>query len=182
MKAKRERYRTGEKALTRTELEKVLAVVDTLEDEVLIKLAVTTGIRREDLAALEWSCIDEGEGKLTFYENKKRRFHTVPLCAEVLQLLRKYRNTLGKSKRKRILPFTGRTAYNRLHALCEKAGIPKRPFHALRATCIKLSQAAGWRPEETARLVDDTIEVIQAHYSTPSESEMRQAAREKSIL
>ncbi|WP_226990803.1 hypothetical protein [Methanosarcina acetivorans] len=40
-----------------------------------------------------------------------------------------------------MFPFAGRTAYKRLHkrlqAYCERAGIQKRPFHALRATCIK---------------------------------------------
>jgi len=31
----------------------------------------------------------------------------------------------------------GRTAHRKLQMYCDRARIPRRPFHALRATCIK---------------------------------------------
>lgn len=100
----------------------------------------------------------------------------------MMQLLVKYRNSLGKEIGKEVLPFCGRTAHYRLQRLCIKAGIPKRPFHALRATCIKFCQAAGWSVEATAKHVGDTILVIQEHYTTPSQSEMKEFAQGKPII
>ena len=108
MEAKRERYKTGEKALTRAEYNKIKEVIDSIEEEVMIVLPVATGMRREDLANAKWTDINEQEITLTFWERKKRRYHTVPLSPQVIQLLRKYRNSLGKDKRETILPFSVR--------------------------------------------------------------------------
>jgi hypothetical protein len=55
----------------------------------------------------------------------------------------------------------------------KRAGLGNRPFHALRATCIKLCQSKGWTPEQTAEHVGDRISTIQAHYLTPSVEEMK---------
>ena len=184
MKTLKKRYRSGEKAFTRAEYDRLLSVINTTEEEVMVKLAVATGMRREDLANAKWSGISEDDMTLTFWEQKKRRFWTVPLPNDMMQLLRKYRHSLGRNARKQetIFPLCGRSAYRRLQALCERAGIPKRPFHALRATCIKFCQKAGWTPEQVSKLTGDTIAVIQEHYATPSSAEMQEVAREKPII
>jgi integrase len=89
-------------------------------------------------------------------------------------------NTIYK-KRTKLFSFSGRTAYNILQHYCVAAGIPIRPFHALRATCIKFCQAAGWTPEQTAKHVDDRISTIQEHYLVPSMADMRELAIKKVI-
>lgn len=63
---RRERYKTGEKALTKDEYNRLLAVIDTLEDEVMLKLTVSTGIRREDVVGVKWADIDEKELSISF--------------------------------------------------------------------------------------------------------------------
>jgi integrase len=76
-----------------------------------------------------------------------------------------------------------KTAYNMLQRNLSKLGFKENvPFHALRATCIKLCQKAGWTPEQTSKHVGDTIRVIQEHYSTPSIEEMKSVTRSKPIL
>ncbi|OPY19177.1 MAG: Tyrosine recombinase XerD-like protein [Methanomethylovorans sp. PtaU1.Bin073] len=179
---KREHYRSGEKALTQKEYEKLISVIDHLEDEVCIKLAISTGARREDLASIRIKDIDLQELKLSFYEQKKKRIHTVPLSPEMARLITQLINSRGKDQCEYIFSKTGRTAYTRLQKYCDKAGIPRRPFHALRATCIKRCQAAGWSIEQVAKLTGDTIAVIQEHYSWPSSSEMQEVAMEKPVI
>ncbi|XHH53680.1 MAG: Integrase [Methanosarcina spindle-shaped virus 1] len=188
---KRTRYTTGEKALSLEEWRKLQEEIDNLEDEVMLKLAVSTGIRREDIgyskkrnSGIRVSDISElpnGTGKLKFTEHKKNRIHEVPLSKEMMRLIK----LLINSREKRepfLITYSGRTCHRRLQEYCDKAEIPRRPFHALRGTCIKLCQRAGWRIEEVARLTGDTIAVIQEHYSTPSESEMQEAIETKAIL
>jgi len=182
MKPYSDRYRTGEKAFTRKEYEKLMSVVDVLEDEVLIKLAVSIGARREDLCNIQISNIDLAEKKLNFYERKKRRIWTVPISSEMCRLIKQLINSRGKHQIDDLFSFSGRTAYRRLHKYCDRAGIPRRPFHALRATCVKFCQANGWTPEQVSRLTGDTIEVIQAHYATPSTSEMQEVAESKAFI
>lgn len=193
MLQKRTRYTTGEKALTADEWTKLQACIDNLEDEVLFKLAISTGIRREDIGhspkydtGIRLSDITElpnGTGKLKFTEHKKKRIHEVPLSREMMRLIKLLVNSRDKThKSPYLITYSGRTAHRKLQEYCDKAQIPKRPFHALRATCIKFCQRAGWRVEEVAKLTGDTIAVIQEHYSTPSESEMQEAIEKKAIL
>lgn len=69
-----------------------------------------------------------------------------------------------------------------LERALRNAGLRPRPFHSLRATCIKLAQWKGWTPEQVAKLTGDSIRVIQQHYSTPSRDEMQKVATEKPLL
>ncbi len=174
-------YKTGEKSFTKNEFEKLLSKIGQLDTEILILLAVKTSMRRDDIISLEIANINTKERTITFYERKKRRIRTIFIDSEMSRKLEIYLHTLPKSQ-KRLFAFSSKTAYNRLQALCELAGIPKRPFHALRATCIKFCQQAGWTPEEVSKLTGDTIRVIQEHYSTPSLTEMKETTEEKRIL
>lgn len=175
-------YKSGEKALSRKEYEKLIAVVDNTEDELLIKLAVTTGLRREDLCALKISNINLEDETLTFHESKKSRDRTIYLSPEIILLIKKFAGNGAGKGREKLFRFTGRTAYRHLNSWCRVAQIPERPFHSLRATCVKFAQQAGWKPEEVAKLTGDSIRVIQEHYSTPTEGDMKEAVTKRSII
>lgn len=189
MKPRSERYKTGEKALTDNEYEKLMAVVDNLEDECLFTMAISTGLRRYDVTNIlieniHFDSEDHPGNWLVYTEKKKRnRIRTIPLNDKCVQVIRKLINSRSKKdKNPRLFSFNDRTAYNRLNNACIKAGIATRPFHALRATCIKRCQKAGWTPEQVSSLTGDTIAVIQEHYSTPSTSEMHEVVIGKSIV
>ena len=172
--------KSGEQALTKAEWEKLKSVIDNFEDELLIKLAITTGIRREDIVSIKISNISVPDATLTFHEAKKNRDRTIPLNQEVVQLITKYLKTIPK--RDRLFNFTGRTAWNKLDRLCKLAGIAPRPFHALRATCVKFCQAAHWKPSEVSKLTGDSLRVIEEHYACPSDAEMKETAINKAII
>ena len=180
MKLKSDKYKSGEKALNRKEYEKLISVIDNLGDELLIKMAVTTGLRREDLCNVKIDNINLDDGLMTFHESKKKKDRPIYLNSDVILLIKKYLKT--QPSRIKLFPFSGRTAYRHLNYWCRIAEIPERPFHALRATCVKFCQVAGWKPEEVSKLTGDTIRVIQEHYATPSDGDMRQAVQGKPII
>lgn len=177
----REPYRTGQKAFTKKEFEKLMAKVGVLEDEVLILLAVNTGLRRRDITSIKIDDVNLKNRSITYYEQKKRRTRTIFISSEMARKLEIYLNTMPK-KQERLFSFRDRTAYNRMNKYCQLAGIPERPFHALRATCIKFCQQAGWSAAEVSELTGDTIRVIQEHYETPSIEEMRETTENKKII
>jgi len=206
MKISSEKYRSGEKALTREEYDKLLSVVDNLEDELLFRLAVSTGIRREDICNITTNNIDLIEKTILFHESKKDKREKIPkekryvngkrIKSKVLEeewrtihipdnivvLLNKLYNSWTPQERKsrvKLFEFTGRTAYNKLNDWCKVAKINTRPFHALRATCAKFAKNAGWSDEEISRLTGDNIRTIQLHYTTPSVGEMAETTRDK---
>jgi len=181
IRAGKEHYRSGEHSLSKTDYQKILMVCGTIEDEVMMRLAITTGARRDDLAHMTWADTDLDLGILSYAQKKKGgKILHVKLGNNLLSLLNRYKRTCPK-RQKYILTCKDRQLYNRFHNLCEKAGVKCREFHALRATCIKFHQDMGWTVDQTARLVDDTIQTIQTHYTVPSIEEMHQMAVDKEV-
>lgn len=189
MKQKREIVcRTGEKALTKGQVEVLLAKVGNVSDYALLTLALDTGIRREDIVKIKRADVNLNDSKITFYESKKKRTRTISLGDRAKQSLEMWLNINTRSKW--LFPskygdskhITGKTAYNHLNRYLSVAGLPKRPFHALRGTCYKLCQKAGWSVEESAKRLGDTVRVAQEHYATPSDEDISRLTKEKPII
>lgn len=177
---------TGEKALTSPQVDKLLLCITDLQDLMMIKIAISTGIRRGDIVTIKCADINVQESTITFYEQKKRANHTVPLSKGVMTGIEMLMKT---NKSKWLFPAKGdrdhissKTTYNRLNYYLIKCGIGRKPFHALRGTCAKMCQTKGWPVERTAKLLNDTIKTVQGHYTTPSLEEMKETAQEKAIL
>lgn len=83
-------------------------MIDNLEDEVLFKLAISAGIRREDIgrskkknSGIRISDITElknGTGRLKFFEHKKNKIHEVPLSREMMRLVKLLINSRSKKE------------------------------------------------------------------------------------
>lgn len=191
----RRKIRTGELSLTKDEVVKLLDVIDVFEHKVLFELAVSLGLRRGDIVSLKWRDVDFNSGVLTFFEHKKDRVRHTPIPPNVLQLLKMLKHQSvnkyyvfsgGSDKKFGQGHLSERSAYNYFQRYLVRAGIQKvgdrRPFHCLRATCIKLCQDAGFSVEQAAKYIGDTVRVVQEHYSTPSDDEMRVVVNEKRLF
>lgn len=180
--------RSGEYALLETQVKKLLGVVGRIDHEVLLRIAIECGLRRGDIVAIEQANLDLDEGWITFYENKKKMIHRVPLSNSLIKLIKQYLNIIGKNKwlfpsthnkRKHI---SSKTAWNTLNRYLIEAKLPQRPFHALRATCIKLCQRKGWSIEQVMKLTNDTFRTIKEHYDIPGEEEMLDVAKRNPLF
>lgn len=182
--------KSGEKALTMGEVGKLFSVITDLRDLALIKLAIAGGLRRSDIIRVMIPDIDLKEGSVVFKEQKKHdAIHKVYLPGDVMNTLAmlictrlKRDSYLFSTNYGDCKHISGVTAWNILNRNLKKAGLSPRPFHALRATCVKLCQARGWTPAQTAKHINDTLRVVEAHYSVPSQDEMKETATEKAIL
>jgi integrase len=178
----RESYgHAGEVSFSEDEWKLLMSKVDDMEHELLLKFAVTTGLRREDVVAVLIENIDFTTGILTFNEKKKKRWRKIALDTNVLLDIKKYLKVV-KRREGKLFEFSGRTAYNILNRYCEKAGLAHHPFHALRATCVKFCMRAKWSSLEIAKLTGDTIEVLEEHYAVPSMGDMQETIRKKPII
>ncbi len=186
-------YKTGRDALTHGQVKELLASFDSLEEKALIHLVITAGLRRIDVVNIKRNDFEPETGKLRYYEHKKRRTRQIKIPSpEAIQTITMHLNSCRKSEWLFPSPLKGkqykdahisdRHAYDIFNEHLDRLKIRRRPFHSLRATCIKLCEKAGWKAEETAELVGDTVRVIQEHYCTPSEEQMGDLAKEKPIL
>jgi integrase len=188
LKTNRERYfRTGRKSLTEDQVKTLLSKITDIRDLALFEIAITTGIRRGDIVKIRTEDFNPETGALSFYEAKKGRIHRVFLPEKVMNTVKMVINVNSRGNyifeaHDPDKPISSKTAYNLFQRYLERAGLDKRPFHSLRATCIKLCQKRGWKPEETAELVGDSLKVIQEHYTIPSMDEMKAVTKDKAIL
>jgi integrase len=179
----------GQFALTPDEVSRLLAPIDRLEERALLELALTTGIRREDIVSVPLEGLDLDSRRLKFYEAKKRRTRTVPVDPKVAITLAQYVRTLPKgerwlfpSPRKGGKHETGRFAWTILNRWLERVGLERRPFHSLRATAYKLAKAKGWSVSMAAAILGDTTRIAEAYYGTPTPGELDELMREKPLL
>lgn len=188
---KKRKYTSGQRALTQDQVQRFLLHITDLIHLGLFQLAIASGARREDVVKIRTSDVDFDNQTVTFFESKKRRTKKVYIPVTVANTLKMIVN-INKSE-PYLFPghsdkirghghLSGRNAYNLFQTYLKKAELEPRPFHTIRATCIKLCQKRGWSVEQTAEHVGDTISVIQEHYTTPSEEEMRETANRKPIL
>lgn len=159
-------------SLTSTEQDMLLNVIDKYEDHALFTLALTTGIRREDIVSIEIGNVDLENRKITFWESKKRKFHTVPIAEIAHPHILRYVNTLKKGQ-KRLFNITGKTAYNRLQKYVEKAQINKKlAFHDLRRTFVKTAKRKGMSIKAIAQILDDKIDTVETWYANLDHHEL----------
>jgi len=191
----RKKIKSGEHSLTSQQVQNLLEAIDDLTAKALFEVAVHLGLRRGDIVKLKWKDVDFESATLSFFESKKDRTRHVPIPPRVLRTLKMLKNSQdneyyvfpGRSEKKYGKGhISDRTAYNWFQKYLRKAGIQgdydNKPFHALRATCIKLCQKAGYTPEQAAKLIGDTVRVAQEHYSTPSDEEMREVVEKKELI
>ncbi len=184
-------YRSGELSLTTEEFDRVLDNAPTFADRVLLEVTVSIGIRRDDVVAIRREGVEfDGDVVvISYYESKKSRDRHVRAGGRVVTDLRAHLRDLPHGTRW-VFParkgnrghLSGRAAYDILQRSLIGAGLTPRPFHVLRATCVKIAQAKGWKPIEVAELTGDTLRTIERHYAVPTVGEMREAARSRPLL
>lgn len=179
---------SGARALSSADLDTLFQKITHLEDEALIRFAVATGLRREDCVNVKLQDLDLEKGIVRFYESKKRRPWRAWFGPETAKILAQHINALPKgtpylfpSPRGVKRHLSSRQAYNILQKWLERAGLARRPFHALRATCMKQLQRRGWSMEQVMMQTGDSFRTIKEHYETPSDEEMFEAAKKTGI-
>ena len=184
-------YRTGKDALTHQEAIKLLSLMDSVEAEALIRLGINTGMRRSDIVAIEMGNINLETKEVVFWEHKKRR-NWVSRIDDVTRasLMKHIAVNVTPIKSKYLFPakrgdkghMSDRYAYNVFQRALIRANITTRPFHALRSTFVKLAKLVGWSDVQIAQQIGDSLEVVQRHYATPSDGEMREISSTHSLL
>ena len=188
-----QKYRCGQYALTEGQIERLLLSFTNLQDKACIALSISTGIRREDIVKIKRNDFDPENGTITFYESKKKRTRTIYIPSpETIQLLIMHLNSCRQSIWLFPSPrksgdvsknhVSGRHMYDVLNQQLELIGLERRPYHALRASCYKLCQKAGWSSRKACELLGDTLTVAELHYNAPSIEEMHAIAVERPLF
>jgi integrase len=142
-----------------------------------------TGLRGSDAVGLHWGEIDWGAKEINRLTQKRRKRVILPIHPELLFLLEAEHARRNPSVEERVLlnpntgkPYTRPRLYERMLALGRRAEVLDAHPHRYRDTFAVDMLARGGSPYDVAKLLGDTIETIEKHY-TPFVRELRERVR-----
>jgi integrase len=142
-----------------------------------------TGFRGSDAVRVTWGEIDLAAKEVRRLTKKRKKRVTVPLHTELLFALEAEREQRKPIPSDPVLinPETGKpmarpALYRRIVALGRRAGVPNAHPHRFRDTFAVDLLLKGASPYDVAKLLGDTIETIEKHY-TPFVKELRERVR-----
>jgi len=174
------------KCLTEEQLERVVAAADTGFWHALILFVADTGVRFNEAAALHWEDVDlasiapsanicRGAAMGVIGPTKTGRSRVVPLTARVQEALRALpkRNQLVFPRRDGE-PMRTEHSIDGLYRACDRAGVPRVGWHALRHTIATLLSQRGVPLGNVQKLLGHSTITMTSRYAHSTVADLRQ--------
>jgi integrase/recombinase XerD len=157
--------------LEKDELQMVLKACDLPRDKAMLIFLADSGLRRDELVALNWGDIDMETGAVRVLKGKGNKYRTAAIGAFTRRLLLKYRRTLPEAPRLETPLFltdeggrlSGEGIYRIIHRTGQRAGVKVSP-HALRRTFARLSLLQGIDIINLQKLMGHSDISMTSHY------------------
>jgi integrase len=176
------RNRTPNDPLTLEEANLLLRSIDNVPDHALILTGLYTGMRISEISSLEEISVNEGEGRIHIWDEKKDRYRDVYVPGEVISVLKRHINAMTRGKDPRLFPYSHKTIERKIQIWTEKALGKKKSWHAIRHTYISLSREIGIPMEIVMQNTGDAAATILKYYSKPSPEFIRRTVSERKIF
>jgi integrase len=172
---------SGAQPFTADHLSKLRGAAGT--DLLAFLLLRWTGLRGSDAVGLHWGEIDWASKEINRLTQKRRKRVIVPIHPELQFVLETEYAQRNPHVEERVLlnpntgkPYTRPRLYERMLALGRRAGVLDAHPHRFRDTFAVDMLARGASPYDVAKLLGDTIETVEKHY-TPFVRELRERVR-----
>ena len=176
------RARFSNDPLTREEVEFLLSKVDNIMDHTLMVLGFYTGMRISEIISIEDISLNEPEGRIHIWDEKKNLYRDVYVPTPVFSVLKRYLNSLKDRKDPRIFPFSKKTAERKIEAWTKSALGKTKSWHSVRHTYISLSRELELPMEVVIANTGDTPATILKYYSKPSPEFVRRIIEERKLF
>ena len=176
------RNRTSNDPLTLEESNLLLKSIDNVPDHALILTGLYTGMRISEISSLEEIAINEGEGRIHIWDEKKDRYRDVYVPGEVISVLKRHINAMTRGKDPRLFPYSHKTIERKIQIWTEKSLGKKKSWHAIRHTYISLFRELGIPMEIVMQNTGDAAATILKYYSKPSPEFIRRTVSERKIF
>ena len=176
------RARFSNDPLTREEVELLLARVDNIMDHTFMVLGFYTGMRISEIISIEDISLNEPEGRIHIWDEKKNIYRDVYVPTLVFSVVKRYLNTLKARKDPRIFPFSKKTAERKIEAWTTSILGKTKSWHSVRHTYISLSRELELPMEVVIANTGDTPATILKYYSKPSPEFVRRIIEERKLF
>ncbi len=178
----KERKRHNNDPLTREEIEQLLNGTDNITDHTLLFIGFYTGMRVSEIVSMEEISLNEAEGRIHIWDEKKNKYRDIYVPQDVFSITRRYINSLKDRKDPRIFPFTEKTAERKIQYWTQKILGKTKSWHAVRHTYISLSRELELPMEIVISNTGDTPATILRYYSKPSPQFIRRVIEERKLF
>lgn len=163
------------------EIDKLLSIIDNLEDKTLFIFGLNVGLRVSELVNIKTKDLDLDRGVCKIFDFKKDEERIITFPLSVSNQLRIYLSN-RKRESKFLFPFSERTVNRKIQRWCKKAGVRKGTSHWFRHTFIRLSQRVGRNLKIVQQNTGDTVETILKWYSSLSDKDRVNEMNKKPIM
>ena len=134
------RQRFSNDPLKREEVETLLNSIDNIQDHAFFVLGFYSGMRISEIISIEDISLNEGEGRIHIWDEKKNLYRDVYVPVIVFSVLKRYINSMKNRKDPRLFPFSKKTAERKIESWTTKILAKTKSWHSVRHTYISLSR------------------------------------------
>lgn len=175
------RQRLPNRALTETQIRHLLASVDNVRDDALLRLGLSVGLRISEVITLRTSEIDFERGLMKIWDEKKDRWRPVMPTLEALSALRKYLNSLPQWPQY-VFPLSAKTIERLLQRYSRNALGFAISWHSLRTTYVSRSVELEQSPAVVMVNTGDSPATVLKYYTKLPEVVMRRFVESKPVI
>ena len=176
------RKRFSNDPLKRDEIESLLNGIDNVQDHAFLTLGFYSGMRISEITSIEDIALNESEGKIHIWDEKKNLYRDVYIPSAVFSVLRRYTNSISPRKDPRIFMFSKKSGERKIEYWTEKILGKTKSWHSVRHTYISLSRELELPMEIVIANTGDSPATILKYYSKPSPQFIRKEIEEKKLF
>ena len=176
------RQRHSNDPLKRDEVEMLLNGIDNIQDHTFLLLGFYSGMRISEIISIEEISLNEPEGRIHIWDEKKNLYRDVYVPRIVFSVLRRYINSLETRKDPRLFPFSKKTGERKIEGWTKKILKKTKSWHSVRHTYISLSRELEMPMEIVMSNTGDTAATILRYYSRLSPEYMRESVEDHPLF
>ena len=177
----KKRKRHPNRALSEAQIRLLLADIDNIRDDALIRLGLSVGLRVSEVVGIRVSEIDFDRGLINIWDEKKDKWRLVMPAQETMGAVKKYLNAQTK-KSKLLFPISAKTVERIIQKYSQRALGFVISWHSLRTTYVTRSVELEQSPAVVMVNTGDSPATILKHYTKLPEVVMRRFVENKPVI
>jgi integrase len=177
----RGRKRHPNRPLTEAQIRALLAAIDNIRDDALIRLGLSVGLRVSEVVAIRTSELDFERGLIKIWDEKKDRWRYVMPTLETMSAIKKYLNTLPKQPQY-LFSLSTKTVERIIQKYSKRALGFVISWHSLRTTYVSRSVELEQSPAVVMVNTGDSPATILKYYTKLPEVVMRRFVEAKPVI
>ena len=174
------------RALDAGHIRELLAAIDSVRDDAMIRLGLSVGLRVSEVVTILPTNIDFERGTIWIWDKKKSRndkeeWRLVYPTVETMSAIRRYLNTLEEQSQF-VFPISEKTAERVIQKYSTQALGFTISWHSLRTTYITRSSTLGQNLAVVMTNTGDRAVTILRYYTKLPEETMKRFVQEKPVI